>query len=208
VATCQPDSEQIRATFQACLATCSRGVCAEAFNPVCGCDGQTYANACEAANANVGVEYLGACGEPECTPKAACDYAHYCFSDGGCYAPGICNPRPGGCTLEFNPVCGCDGRTYGNACAAAGAGVNVANRGVGEATCTSNADCDEADYCFSEDGCDAPGICQPRPRFCTREFRPVRGCDGRTYGNACTAAAAGVNVASQGACPQIGVRDP
>jgi hypothetical protein len=79
---------------------------------------------------------------------------------------------------------------------------------VGEATselgspCSADADCGGTQYCARRTGqCSAArGRCQTKPTVCTKELRQVCGCDGVTYGNSCQAAAAGVSVASNGAC--------
>ena len=68
--------------------------------------------------------------------------------------------------------------------------------------------CAEGSYCQSKPGkCpDAKhfGRCAVQPTACTKEYAPVCGCDGITYGNSCEAAAAGVSVASKGECEPTG----
>jgi hypothetical protein len=56
---------------------------------------------------------------------------------------GFCAVPPEFCTLEFNPVCGCDDVTYGNACEAAAAGISVASEGECDSAfdCQTDADC-------------------------------------------------------------------
>ena len=187
-------------------------VCTREFDPVCGCDGETYANACEAASAAVNVERDGECvTEQDCTGDNDCTESQYCFNDDLVCgdAAGQCAERPEICTEEFAPVCGCDAETYTNACQAASAGTNVASEGecgVVEENCEDNGDCGRAQYCAFEGlscGENTIGACQERPDACPNVFAPVCGCDGRTYSNDCIAAAAGVNVESEGECEVV-----
>lgn len=115
-------------------------VCIEVFAPVCGCDGNTYSNSCFAAAAGASVVHDGECeAEPE---RQACggfaglscgddEFCSYPASESCGFADGLgtCEPKPELCTQLFDPVCGCDGQTYSNACHANAAGVSVAAPG-------------------------------------------------------------------------------
>lgn len=196
--------------------------CTADVKPVCGCNGKTYNNECYAKSNGVNIAALGACADSiialdDPTDVASdadkvCGADKDCSEDQFCNKPscdakqGICSGKFASfCTMDVNPVCGCDGKTYNNECYAKNNGVNIASKGVCEedTKCVTNKDCDEDEFC-NRPSCDAKeGICAPKGgRFCTLQFDPVCGCDGKTYSNPCFARIAGAVLADKGKCPE------
>lgn len=129
--------------------------------------------------------------------------SEYCRKEqGDCDGIGQCKLLPMICTDQVDPVCGCDGKTYNNACDAAVQGVNVAYKGKCEqVNCWGNKECAEDEYCFFKDCAQETGLCQPRPEECIYYlYAPVCGCDGKTYANSCLAAYQGISIDYAGEC--------
>lgn len=90
----------------------------------------------DAAPADAGPPPDGGPPAGMCFSNADCASTEWCAypSSSGmmysCSAPGVCMARPEVCTGLFDPVCGCNGVTYSNACVAARNGVRVQSTGA------------------------------------------------------------------------------
>ena len=72
-----------------------------------------------------------------------CDEGEFCKLPPGhccCDFFGVCTTIPDGCPGVWDPVCGCDGTTYGNECEADAAGVSVDHPGECTPVCAPASD--------------------------------------------------------------------
>ena len=123
--------------------------------------------------------------------------------------PGVCVAPPEACAEIYQPVCGCDGRTYGNDCERLRARVQLDHEGSCEEgqACggLQGGGCPAGQFCDVTipntcGGADLSGNCRVVEEVCAEIYQPVCGCDGRTYDNDCFRRAARVQLGHAGAC--------
>uniref|UniRef100_A0A8C3UFV7 Agrin n=1 Tax=Catharus ustulatus TaxID=91951 RepID=A0A8C3UFV7_CATUS len=216
---CQPQDQcQDECRFHAvCLnrrgaarCSCERISCDGAFRPLCGHDGRTYGSECERQRAEclqqapIGVRHSGPCdlGAPSPCRGVECAFGATCVVKN---QEPVCECQQQ-CQGRYDPVCGTDQRTYGNACELHAMACRL-QRDIGishKGPCDRCGKCQFGAICEAESGrCVCPTECVP-------SAQPVCGTDGNSYGSECELHVRActqqrdIQVASQGHCKSCG----
>lgn len=158
------------------------------------CDG---ASGCSPGPKDPNCGGTGGCTVDANGASVGCKVTEFCkLAAGTCGGKGECKVKPGACTEQYDPVCGCNNKTYGNACEADSAGVNAKSKGQ----CTNNNPC-ALKLCHDGNDCTAD-TCNPKTGNC--EFPPSAKGDKCEDGDKCTL---GDQCDGAGGCT-AGAKDP
>lgn len=181
-----------------CAEKDGQGVCVAGPPQTCPAPGPCETAACNAKTGKCETSPIPGCGGggDKCSiglgaPTIDCGATGFCkLPDGQCSGFGVCTEKPGACMMVFKPVCGCNGKDYGNACSANVDGENWANEGkcgaggggsgADGACCKDNTQCKSGvcaggvcknpaelkdGMCWNDDQCKVGGLCKG-PSIC------------------------------------------